>query len=25
VARGLAMLRDKRDSPPPRKHGNLPI
>ncbi len=25
VARGLAMLREKRGRPSPRKHGNLPI
>jgi acetyl-CoA carboxylase carboxyltransferase component len=25
VARGLAMLRNKRDLPPPRKHGNHPL
>ena len=25
VARGLAMLRDKRKPAPGRKHGNLPI
>ncbi|MFD8533356.1 acyl-CoA carboxylase subunit beta [Streptosporangium canum] len=25
VARGLAMLRDKRKQPPQRKHGNVPL
>ncbi|MFI7639283.1 acyl-CoA carboxylase subunit beta [Nonomuraea sp. NPDC049400] len=25
VARGLAMLRDKRKHPAPRKHGNVPL
>nr|WP_225311618.1 acyl-CoA carboxylase subunit beta [Microbispora cellulosiformans] len=25
VARGLAMLRNKRRQPPPRKHGNIPL
>ncbi|WP_091673711.1 acyl-CoA carboxylase subunit beta [Amycolatopsis marina] len=25
VARGLAMLRDKRSRPPQRKHGNVPL
>jgi acetyl-CoA carboxylase carboxyltransferase component len=25
VARGLAMLRDKRTTPPRRKHGNIPL
>jgi hypothetical protein len=25
VARGLAMLRDKRTAPPRRKHGNIPL
>jgi propionyl-CoA carboxylase beta chain len=25
VARGLAMLRDKRETLPPKKHGNIPL
>jgi len=25
IARGLAMLRDKRRTPPARKHGNIPL